>query len=216
MTRYDVRVRVLATVLAGLAGFVDATGFLALGGFFVSFMSGNSTRMAVGFSRGSPDPAIAAGIIVTFVVGVVAGSLTGHAFGRYRRPAVLLLVAALLAAAAALRSEPTQRWSAVAMTLAMGAENAVFEHDGDVQIGLTYMTGALVKLGQRFAKWLRGEGRIRDWTPYLLMWLGMLIGAVAGGFAFPSWGVGGLGAAAAVAAILAAASVFSGCPQEQL
>jgi uncharacterized membrane protein YoaK (UPF0700 family) len=31
----------------------------------------------------------------------------------------------------------------------MGAENALFERDGEVQIGLTDMTGTLVKFGQR-------------------------------------------------------------------
>ena len=34
---------------SALAGFVDAVAFIQSGGFFVSFMSGNSTRMAVGF-----------------------------------------------------------------------------------------------------------------------------------------------------------------------
>lgn len=29
-------------------GYVDAVGFMMTGGFFVSFMSGNSTRLAVG------------------------------------------------------------------------------------------------------------------------------------------------------------------------
>ena len=38
-----------------------------------------------------------------------------------------------------------------AMALAMGAENAVFEREGEVHIGLTYMTGTLVKFGQRLA-----------------------------------------------------------------
>ena len=41
----------LAVVLVALAGFVDAVGFLVLGGLFVSFMSGNSTQFAIGTGR---------------------------------------------------------------------------------------------------------------------------------------------------------------------
>ena len=44
MVRYDRRVKLLAAGLSALAGFVDATGFIQMGGFFVSFMSGNTTR----------------------------------------------------------------------------------------------------------------------------------------------------------------------------
>jgi uncharacterized membrane protein YoaK (UPF0700 family) len=36
----------LACALSALAGYVDGIGYLHLGGLFVSFMSGNSTRMS--------------------------------------------------------------------------------------------------------------------------------------------------------------------------
>ena len=42
----------LALSLAVLAGYVDSLGFLQLGGVFVSFMSGNSTRLAVSLAEG--------------------------------------------------------------------------------------------------------------------------------------------------------------------
>ena len=44
MTRLDRNARILAVSFAAMAGMVDAIGFLASGGFFLSFMSGNSTR----------------------------------------------------------------------------------------------------------------------------------------------------------------------------
>ncbi|MFZ1966902.1 MAG: DUF1275 family protein, partial [Bradyrhizobium sp.] len=37
----------LACTLSALAGYVDGIGFIHLGGLFVSFMSGNSTRLGV-------------------------------------------------------------------------------------------------------------------------------------------------------------------------
>lgn len=59
MHRHDKKVWPLAIALAALAGYVDAIGFLRLGGFFVSFMSGNSTRLAVGIASRSADALIA-------------------------------------------------------------------------------------------------------------------------------------------------------------
>ena len=43
----------LACALSALAGYVDGIGFLHLGGLFVSFMSGNSTRMGVSLAEGA-------------------------------------------------------------------------------------------------------------------------------------------------------------------
>ncbi|MDB5521663.1 MAG: hypothetical protein JWQ82_1260, partial [Tardiphaga sp.] len=37
----------LAFCLSGLAGYIDTIGFISLGGFFVSFMSGNTTRLGI-------------------------------------------------------------------------------------------------------------------------------------------------------------------------
>lgn len=207
MTRYDRRVQGLAVCLAALAGYVDALGFLQLNGFFVSFMSGNSTRLAVGLTGPKAPALTAASLIATFVLGVVAGSLVGAGAGaRQRRwPVVLMVVAALLAAAAALSVLGAPRLAVVAMGLAMGAENAVFEEDGEVRIGLTYMTGALVKLGQRLSLALRG-GPPWAWAPYLLLWAGLVAGAMAGALAYPRLGLQSLWLAAGAAAGLALAA----------
>lgn len=205
MLRHDRHVQRLAMCLAGVAGYVDAIGFLETRGAFVSFMSGNTTRLAVGMATLSPTGATAAGLIAAFVGGVATGSLTGHAAGRRRRPAVLVLVATLLgvAALAAMLDHPIV--AIAAMAVAMGAENAVFEQDGEIGIGLTYMTGTLVKLGQRLARALRG-GDPTGWTSYLLLWLGLLTGAILGATADGRFGLAALWAAAVVAAALAAAA----------
>jgi uncharacterized membrane protein YoaK (UPF0700 family) len=96
---YPGHVRSLAVGLAGLAGFVDAIAFLQLGGFFVSFMSGNSTRLGVGLAQASQAAGVAGGLVGSFVLGVVIGSLAGRRAGFRQRPVVLALVSALLAAA---------------------------------------------------------------------------------------------------------------------
>jgi len=209
MIRYDRRVRTLAICLSAVAGYVDAVGFIKLGGFFVSFMSGNSTRLAVGIAQGSQNAVVAGSLIGVFVAGVVAGSLTGHLAGRQRRQAVLVLVAVLLALAATLDAAGASGWAVPAMTLAMGAENAVFEHEGEVRIGLTYMTGTLVKGGQRIAASLLG-GDLWAWAPYFLQWLGLAAGAVSGALLYPEFGLGSLWIAATATAIAAIAAAKIG------
>nr|WP_295664081.1 YoaK family protein [Polymorphobacter sp.] len=195
MNRFDRRSRLLAAALAAIAGYVDAIGFLTLGGFFTSFMSGNSTRLAIGIATGTSAGPLAGGLIATFVIGVVAGSYVGiRAKGR-RAQLVLVFVSVLLTAAAALGQAGLTSGAIIAMVLAMGAENAVFERDGEV-VGLTYMTGTLVKLGQRLTATLIGGDRFA-WAPYLLLWLGLVSGAVAGAMVFPMLGLGALWLAAA-------------------
>lgn len=208
MIRSDARILWLATGLSALAGFVDATGFLYLGGFFVSFMSGNSTRLAVGAATLSHDALVAGGLIAAFVAGVTAGSLAGAFGGRRRRGVVLALVAVLLASALACDRLGWAAGEAAAMAMAMGAENAVFERDGEVQIGLTYMTGTLVKVGQRIALVLRG-GAPFGWWPYLLLWTGLVGGAVAGALLYPLLGIANLAVGALAALTLGAATLHS-------
>jgi uncharacterized membrane protein YoaK (UPF0700 family) len=205
MIRYDKNIRALAMFLSALAGFVDAVAFINLGGFFVSFMSGNSTRMAVGVARGSAEAAVAGSLIAMFMIGVVTGSVAGRLAGRRQRQAVLALVALTLAIAASLDAIGATPWAIAAMALAMGAENAVFEQDGEVRISLTYMTGTLVKAGQRIAAALLGGDRW-GWTPYLFQWLGLAIGAISGALLYPVLGLEGLwiaSAGMAAAAIVA-------------
>src|SRR5215468_588805 len=88
---------ILACALSSLAGYVDGIGYLHLGGLFVSFMSGNSTRMGVSLAAGQWRPALEAfGLIVLFVVGAAAGSLIVLGHGKHRQPWLLLAEAALL------------------------------------------------------------------------------------------------------------------------
>jgi uncharacterized membrane protein YoaK (UPF0700 family) len=193
------RIRLLAAGLSALAGFVDVIGFIKLGGFFVSFMSGNTTRFAVGIAEAATSAAIAAGLIGSFVLGVMLGSFVRHFARRHRAATVLVLVAVLLALAAGFGAIGFTVGAVVAMALAMGAENAVFTQEGEVRIGLTYMTGTLVKMGQRLAGAFLGGDRLA-WWPYLLLWCGLAGGAIAGALIYPYLGLHSLWLASAAAA----------------
>ena len=207
MIRYRRSLRYFAICLSAVAGYVDAVGFIALGGFFVSFMSGNSTRLGVGLAGGSQDAAIAGGLIVSFVLGVVVGSATGSVAGARRPGSILCLTACLLMAASALALANVRPAALALVAGAMGAKNTVFERDGEVSIGLTYMTGTLVKLGQRLAAALLGSGDALGWLPYLLLWLGLVSGALLGAAAYPHLGLQSLWLAAGVELALAGLSL---------
>ncbi|MDR7114278.1 YoaK family protein [Caulobacter sp. BE254] len=208
MKDYRRRDVALAAGLSGVAGYVDAIGFLKLGGFFVSFMSGNSTRLGVGIATGQwATVRTALTLIGLFVTGVVLGALVARRVGEARRSVILALEAALLTLAAALISIGFDAAGVAAMVLAMGAENAVFQRNGDVGVGLTYMTGALVKIGQRIAAALTGGDRWA-WGPYALLWAGLSLGGALGAAAYLRFGVLALWAAAGVVAALAAAKAW--------
>jgi uncharacterized membrane protein YoaK (UPF0700 family) len=192
----------LAATLSALAGYVDAVGFLTLGGFFVSFMSGNSTRLGVGLATGRWDEAAtAAGLIGLFVVGVVIGGTVARGAGEGRRSAVLLAEALLLLVAATLCALGRPNAGMIAVVLAMGVENAVFQKRGDVGVGLTYMTGTLVRMGQRITTALHGGARW-DWLPFLALWLGLSGGGALGAVTYLRFGVLALWPALAVVTAL--------------
>jgi uncharacterized membrane protein YoaK (UPF0700 family) len=181
MMRYDRPVIGLAFCLSGLAGFVDALGFLSLGGFFVSFMSGNTTRFAI--------------------------ELAGHFAGQQRKAAVLAVVTLALLLSAGLDSIGLGMAGAGVLAMAMGAENSVFQRDGEVTIGLTYMTGTLVKMGQRIASALLGGPKLA-FLRHLVLWLGLLSGAIAGADAHGRIGLDAIWLAAGAAALFTLVALF--------
>jgi uncharacterized membrane protein YoaK (UPF0700 family) len=176
--------RLLAYAIAGVAGFVDASGFLAADRYFVSFMSGNTTRLGVELASGTRAALLVGLLLLGFVVGVTLGALLAERFTRWRKPAVLALSTLLLAlgsAAEVLGSTTVLMGCAV---LAMGAINNVFRRDGEVTLGVTYMTGALVRIGEGLAGWIEGSGKgAKGVLPSLLLWSSLAAGAVLGALA---------------------------------
>ena len=192
----------LACALSAMAGYVDSIGFLHLGGLFVSFMSGNSTRLGVSLEQAHwSNAAEAMGLILLFVTGAACGSLIVLGRGANRQPWVLLVEALLLALAALCYSFNLPNVAVAAIVLAMGLENAVFQIDGGAGLGLTYITGALVKVGQLVAAALTG-GERWDWAPNLLLWAALVAGAVCGASAYHWINLAAVWFAAALALIL--------------
>ena len=205
MHRYDRPRRLLAYAIAALAGFVDATGYLAADRYFVSFMSGNTTRLGVDLITDSTRAFIPALLILGFVTAVTIGALLADLAGNYRKTAVIGLATLLIAAGALAKAMESASLFMACLLLAMGVLNNAFRRDGEVAIGLTYMTGALVRFGQGLAGWLRGRART-GWVNNLVLWVSLASGAVCGALAatalplYSAW----LGAILALCLFLAA------------
>jgi uncharacterized membrane protein YoaK (UPF0700 family) len=191
----------IAVLIAAIAGMVDVVAFLALGGFFASFMSGNSTRLAIGATANWYDLQLAALLILAFVSGVVVVAILRHRH-RARAQAVTLTLVAGLLFIAALFAGFGSLWPMLLLAVAMGGVNTLFEEDGSIKVGLTYMSGTLVRLGQSLANLLTGQGD-SDWQKPLLLWGAFIGGGLIGVGLYARIGLPTLWAPAALAAGLA-------------
>lgn len=164
-----------ALLLLGIAGAVDAVGFLRLAGLFVSFMSGNTTQVAVALVEGDArGTAMIAAVIGAFVLGVVLGDLIAGEPPR-RAVFVLFLEAVVLVLA--------WRFPVCAGPLlagAMGMHNALVLRAERVGVALTYVTGTLVHLGRWVAVRLARREHDQAGWPYALMWSALLLGGIGG------------------------------------
>jgi uncharacterized membrane protein YoaK (UPF0700 family) len=168
-----------AVPLVGLAGSVDAIGWLRLEEMFVGIITGNSTLLGVALARGNAPRALAlAGLVGLFALGALLGALLGRLAGRWRIPAVLGTVAGLLLLAAALpfTMGPGLPPAALALVPAMGMVNTALPAAG----GISFLTGTLVRAMQGVVAALAGETPRWAWLPHLAAWAALLAGAVLG------------------------------------
>ena len=123
----------LVASLSVLAGMTDAIGFMASGDF-VSFMSGNTTRLAVAISEG--DLGLTGRLLLlvaTFVVGNALGVVVSRMSRRHALP-LLLCIATLLCGAAWLPSGDTLP-ALLAAIIAMGSSMLQWKRSTDCRSG---------------------------------------------------------------------------------
>ena len=192
-----------AGAVTAMAGFVDGVGFIHFGGYFLSFMSGNSTRASAALLDGDPgDWVMAMGLVASFVAGVAAVTMAASRVSTYRRPlalfssALLLSIAALLGTLEELGAGRLGMLGASLLAAAMGAVNVSYTRGGEVSLGLTYMTGTLVKFGQHLGNSVislfsgpRSAESLLSWAPYATLWLMITTGSLAGVFCYLQFGL---------------------------
>jgi uncharacterized membrane protein YoaK (UPF0700 family) len=191
-----------AILLALIAGCVDAVGFTELGGYFVSFMSGNSTRLGLHIAYQEWSSALfVAGLIALFVGGAALGALIDEMAGRLSAAMLFIVEAALLAAAAMLIDGAHSMAGIVLLPVAMGLSNALVLGERGARVGLTYMTGTLVRIGTGITR-LGRPGEARGVLLDCMLWLALVIGVAFGAHARLRFGAGVLLAPAAVLFVL--------------
>ena len=190
-----------ATGLTGVAGYLDAIGFAELNNLFVSFMSGNTTRLGTAIANGDlAVVGLSARIIGAFLVGAALGGfISVRARHVIRR--VLQFEIALLAAACALLATGWTQPTMLIVAAAMGLQNACFLTVSGAIIGRTFLTGAVVSFGQGLGRALAGRGDLAQTMVYAMSWLAF-IGSVAIGAAV--WHLLGL-----MASLMAAAGMVA-------
>jgi uncharacterized membrane protein YoaK (UPF0700 family) len=193
----------LSLVIAAVAAYVDATGFLLYSGIYLSFMSGNSTRAAVLVARGDwPQLAPVIGVIPTFVLGVTIGTVMNGIFKKQGQAIVSFTAGIALGVVAALEiywlsvgSNDTRLGLFLVLAATMGLLNSTVQRVNKVTVGLTYVTGTLAKLGTAIGSQItnRGKSDGGNQSETILILVSMLfaffIGAVCGGLAAAHYGL---------------------------
>ena len=141
-------------------------------------------------------------LIGSFVLGVIAGTVLRMVARRHIASLLLLAIAICLGVSQLLFDQDWKLLGVAVIAFGMGAENLVFERDGEVRFGITYMTGTLVKIGQHIGRALGGGPRW-DWLHYAVLWIAMLAGGASGALVYARWSLDALWGPVAVLSVLA-------------
>ncbi len=178
----------LSWVLAVLAGVLGATAYMHSAGYFVTFMTGNAQRAALGYFQHDVVLSVTAAVLLLcFVAGVVVASMCRRRFwaGHPHGPTVLTTFSLLAATALDVIDEGWEEAQLdfppiMLVVFGVGALNTSFVKDGEVSVPLSYVTGTLVKMGQGIERHIAG-GTAADWLGYFLLFASFALGAVVGG-----------------------------------
>ncbi len=189
---------VVAVLLAGLTGFVDAIAFDRFLGVFVANQSGNAVflGMAIGGSSVSTvwRPATA---MVGFALGIVLGQLVRQRVPRRRLGAWLLACELALFVIVIVITGPIDRVHLIGggegvllivlTSMAMGVQTEVISHVAGTAVATTYQTGAIARMGEAVSRVLSRTARLREERELavLLAVLAAYVGGAALGAASP-------------------------------
>ncbi|HXE30528.1 MAG TPA: YoaK family protein [Terriglobales bacterium] len=170
-----------ALLLAAIAGFVDAAGYVLLEQVYTSHMTGNTSGLGIGVAGEQWNYALRhAWPIAAFVLGLITGAtLTEYARRRRIHSRLAMILGAemtLLAAVIALRPHwapaPTL-WVGV-LAFAMGMQTVTVTRVADQRVYTTYLTGTLAKFAEAitaYGFWLADQWRWQRSNSRRELWL---------------------------------------------
>lgn len=171
----------LAIAVTALAGFIDAIGYAALGKLYLSFMSGNTTRLGMAIAEGETSVVLLAGaVIASFVTGAGAGTLITDATGDARLSTLLGCEAVLIALALALTVLAPGPYALLPVTAAMGMQNSAHQVVLKADIGKSFVTGTLVSFASALARAIRDRRPTGEASAYGAAWLAFVTGVLTG------------------------------------
>jgi uncharacterized membrane protein YoaK (UPF0700 family) len=156
---------ILASYLAGVAGFVNSGGFVMIGSF-TSHVTGSVGRLGDDLARGAMPAAVSAlSLVLAFFAGAVLASLILERSDHSRpttRYAVALLAEAIVLlgfvfiAGLSRTSHPRiLDAQAALLCLAMGMQNSLVTRLSGAVVRTTHLTGVVTDLGIEVARWYR-------------------------------------------------------------
>jgi len=201
-------------VLTGAAGFIDAVGFIELGGYFVSFMSGNTTQGGAALVEGAyPVFGLTIALVCLFFIGSVVGAALAFSSPRWGPAAVSFAVFAGVGATMALvLSGVSTDMAMLVLAASAGAQNAILPMRGTIRLGATFVTGTLYTAGQELALALQGKVPPWRWLQHLGIWFGLLGGAILGALAYRAIGIHALFAPIAIYAAFTVGHLWAARP----
>ena len=169
-------------MLLFVAGIVDVIGFIHLkNGLFVSFMSGNTTHVAMLLSSHQYHQSLPyIGVILLFVTGITVGEMIAVLQRKNYRWLVMSAVSILLCSAIFIEQITIPMATNFVLAFAMGLQNIALRITINKAMPLTFATAFLANTGRELAMLLLGQGDKKVFIKQISLWLSIFIGAIVG------------------------------------
>jgi uncharacterized membrane protein YoaK (UPF0700 family) len=170
-----------ACILAIIAGYADAVGFLKYD-TFAGLMTGNTILLGIVISNAKLASAVfELAIIVIFIIGIILARILLRVYGNPRVP--MTLVSALMIICSLVRRDI----AAPMLALAMGLQNSAANRFNGIALNTVFITGNLQKLGEGIFHWAwppkDGSSSSDGVAIFALVWIGYAVGAALGAVA---------------------------------